>query len=1019
VPAGEPRTDAHSFRSSGIRQRRDGSGALWRVRSRAQTGLLAAMAGTVAIVAALVGVIVGVAGQAPTASVRATIEAGPSSVVSRSVSWRWDAGDEHPSSRAVRAALRKAFVGLPVVIERDDTPPHSARWTVTPDAADIGPDELAAVRRAESRLVDVVRGLPALSDTPVTASGGGIDTLRDMERANAALSAVLPVPASVLAVAGVIALALLAQLLVDARDNETRLLRARGASVRAIVLADATETIVAALAGCLAGGAAAATALALTVGMPSVPWLLLPCAGVFVGSVLIVVSFAAVAATRASGEARQVSGRTRLGISAGSTLVLLAIAGISMWRFVQGQASSGPVDPIAVIAPAAVLCALAAFAVIFFGPASTAIEAGVSRSPGVASLPLRLVSRHAAVFAAPVALLTLAVAVSTFAGGYQATWSSFLASSSRLVVGGDARVDLDAPQFVSGPSDASPVRRIAEVPDVSVAAPAVSIPAGIGPLSLDLIGMRAKTLPALNTAPDAMFDAKAIAGRLTKSAACSGSSGPCRNPDSVALDSDVSDSEVPDSEVPDSEAQGSDAAGVAGAGIRVPPGARNLDLAVVATASAPTTAQFTAWFVAATGETIPVSADDVPVRAKASVQTGTGQSGAGQSGTVQTGGADSGSTRPGAEQVRIPVPPGTWTVEAFDISVDVPDGRDGGQASGLAGTGSLGSISVAIASVQADGHRLSSSPTGWQLQGDVYENGTGVVAGGHAGDLGFDGSASSTTASSVRVRLAPKAASSVVPVAISSAAAAETGLGIGSTTTADLPQGSLRLVVVAVPPHVPGTRQAAAAMVDLPTLTTAMLHTVQDLPAVDTVFVGTRTPATAHGGRLDSAALARAAGSGSIVVPGVALPSRFIGPVVLALELGAIGCCALAAVALAASLAALWRRRRSETVILRAIGFAPSTQARSRAAEAALAVGYAVVCGVLAGILVTLVAGNALARKSVPGAPPALPVVGTFDIAWLAACLCALLVVLALVVLQYGRALHRHAMSAAPGRTTT
>jgi hypothetical protein len=993
VPAGEPRTDAHSSRESGIRHRRDGSGALWRVRSRAQTGLLAAMAGTVAIVAALVGVIVGIAGQAPTASVRATIDAGPQSVVSRSVSWRWDAGDEHPSSGAVRAALRREFAGLPVVIQRDDTPRYSARWTVTPNAGDIRPDELTAVRRAESRLVDVVRALPSLGATPVTASGDGIETLRGMEQANAALSAVLPVPASVLAVAGVIALALLAQLLVDARDNETRLLRARGASVRSVVIADATETIVAALAGCLAGGVAAALALALTVGMPSLPWLLLPCAGVFVGSVLIAVSFAAVAAERASGEARQVSGRTRLGISAGSTLVLLAIAGISMWRFVQGQASSGPVDPIAVIAPAAVLCALATFAVIFFGPASTAIEAGVSRSPGVASLPLRLVSRHAAVFAAPVALLTLAVAVSTFASGYQATWSSFLASSSRFVVGGDARVDLDAPQFVSGPSDASPVMRIADAPGVSIAAPAISTAAGIGPLSLDLIGMRAKTLPALNSAPDAMFDAKAIAGRLTSSAECGGPSGPCRTPDS--------------------EAHRSDAVRAAGAGITVPAGAKNLDLRVVATASAATTAQFTAWFVAPTGEAIPVSADDVPVRAKVLAQTDGPQAGG-----TQAGGTQAGATRSGTERVRIPVPAGTWTVEAFDVSVDVPEGQ-GSQTSGLPGTGSLGSISVAITSVRADGRELSSASTAWQLQGDVYDNGTGVIAGGHAGDLGFDGSASSTTASSVRVRLAPKAGSNVVPVAISSAAAAQTGLVVGSTTTMDLPQGALRLRVAAVTPQVPGTKQAAAALVDLPTLTTAMLHTVQDLPAVDTVFVGARRSAAVHGGRFDAAALARAVGSGSIVVPDVALPTRFIRPVVLALELGALGCCALAAVALAASLTALWRRRRSETVILRAIGFAPSTQARSRGAEAALAVGYAVVCGVLSGVLVTLVAGDALARKSVPGVPPALPVVGTFDIAWLAGCLCALLVVLALVVLEYARALHRHAMSAAPGRTTT
>ena len=251
------------------------------------------MAGTIAIVAALVAVIVGIAAQGPVASVRATIEAGPASSVSRSVSWHTDAGDRHPSSAAVRAALRKEFAGLPVTVEQDAASGRTQRWTVAPDAARIRPEQLASVRRAESRLGDVVRGLPGMSDTPVTVAGGGSDMLARMEQANAALFAVLPVPASVLAVAGVIALALLAQLLVDARDNETRLLRARGASVRAIVFADGVEISVAAIAGCLLGAAAAAVTLAFIVGAPTATALLLPCAGVLVGSVAVVVAFSA------------------------------------------------------------------------------------------------------------------------------------------------------------------------------------------------------------------------------------------------------------------------------------------------------------------------------------------------------------------------------------------------------------------------------------------------------------------------------------------------------------------------------------------------------------------------------------------------------------------------------------------------------------------------------------------------------------------------------------------------------
>lgn len=988
MPAGKTPPDAHGSPSSYARHPRESGGALWRVRSRAQIGLLAAMAGTIAIVAALVGVIVGIAAQAPTSSVRSTLETGPASSVSRTVSWTWSAGDQHPSAADVRAALHKEFAGLPVIVTNDDQgAARSTRWTVTPDASRIRPDQLAAVRRAESRMGDVVSGLPGMSDTSVAVSGGGTEALARMEQANEALSAVLPVPASVLAVAGVIALSLLAGLLVDARDNETRLLRARGASVRVIVLADSVEIVLSAVAGCLVGAAAAAVTLALTVGMPGSTALVLPGIGVLIGSVAVVLAFSTLAAERASGEARQLSGRTRLGISAGATLVLLAMAGISMWRFVQGQASAGPVDPIAVIAPAAVLCALATFAVIFFAPVSTAIETGVSRSPGVASLPMRLVSRHAAVFAAPVALLTLAVAVSTFASGYQATWVSFLSSSSRLVVGADARLDLEAPQFVGGPQNAVPLKRIADVRGVSVAAPAMTIPAQIGPLAVDLVGVRASELQALSTAPDAMFDASTIADDLTRSSQCAkDDSGGCTIPPTGGR----SRAEAPYRTAVTQQAaprnrRWGPLVQAAGQGIVVPAGAKQVTLTVRAGASQATTAHLTAWLAAPTGEVIPVSAGAVPVSAV----------------------ARAGASVP-EQRVTIPLPEGVWTISAFDLAVDLPPAPDANTPV------SLRNIRVSIESASAGATRLTMPSTGWQLQDGVYDNGDGVATRGRASDLGFDGNVASSTATSVRARLAPQVQSLAVPVAISTATAAQTGLKVGSTTSIDLPQGPLQARVAAVTPQVPGTDTAAAALVDLPILTAAMLHTSQDLPAVDTVFVVAQKDA-----RLEPAALQQAAGSGSVVTPDVTLPTRFIGPVVLALELGAYGCCALAVVALAASLAALWRRRRSETVILRAIGFRPQVQAATRSGEAALAVGYAILCGVLAGIVVTLVAGNALARRSVPGAPTSLPVVGTFDLVWLIGCLAVLLAVLALVVVRYAVALYRSAVRAVPGRTTT
>ncbi|WP_243064941.1 FtsX-like permease family protein [Humibacter sp. RRB41] len=921
---------------------RTGASALWRSRAREQRGLLGAIAGTVFVIAVLMAAIAGIASRAPIDAVQRTVAAGPISEVSRTVSFDIVEGSRPVSDEKVRSALEHLFAGVPVVVSARHGS-NSQSWTVTPDASRILPEHLAQLRRDDAKLEGTVTALPSVDSTTVSVSGHGAATALAMERSLDAFASVLPVPAAVLVVSAVIALCLLAQLLVEARDNETRLLRARGASIRWIVGADAAEAALAAGLGALLGTLVAQLVVGLLIGAPPIGAIVVSLIGVFLGSAAIVVAFSAVAAARTSGEPRQASGRARFAVSAGLTFVVIAGAAVTMWRFItDAQVAGGPIDPLAVIAPAAGLCALAVLAVVAFGPASRGVETVTARSTGVGTLPLRSVSRHAAVFAAPVALLTIAIAVTTFAAGYEGTWSSFLTSSSRIVVGADARLDLDAPQFVGGVGDAAPLTRVAAVPGAQRVVAAATIPGLIGPLALDVVAAPSAALADLDPAEDSMFDASAV-----------------------------------------SSAVGAKRGGAGG--IRLPAGAQTLELTVSAVGVVESTARLTGWLQNASGETVASSSGRFAVR-------------------------DDGADEPSTATMTLP-PGGPWTLSALDVSVDLPAG-DGG----LIATTLLTSVRLSVTGGTAGGESLPIASAGWRVSKAVYPlQGTTTVT--RSGDgIGIDAHVPNDSSQTLQARLEPQVQQAPLPVAISAAAAAGTGLQVGRTTTIDLPQGSLEVRIAAIVPQIPATDDVTAVFADLPQLTAALLASSQELPAVDTVLIGVGDRPAA---RVADAA-ARAAGSGATaIVPDTTLATRFISPVITALNVGAYGCCVLSGVALAACLAALWRRRKGETVILRAIGFAPGTQARGRGVEAILAACYALVCGVVAGILISLLAGNTLARSSVPSALPSLPITGAFDVVWLAGCLVVLLVVVALIVLRYTRAVRADAVHAVPGRTTT
>jgi hypothetical protein len=953
--------------------------ALRWARARTQSALLGAIAGTALVIAVLMCGLAGIAARAPMDAVQHTIAAGPAAMVSRTAHFAGDSA-RSPAASSVRVALEHRFAGVPVDIARTSGPARTQSWRVTPDASRLTPANLPALHRDFAGMHRAIVAVDGVDSTTVSLSGQGEKTVVSMQRALDAFSAVLPVPSAVLVVAAVIALCLLAQLLMEARDNETRLMRARGAGIRALVAANTVEALVATVVGAVVGAAVVVAGLALTLGMPPLASIAMPCAAVVVGASAIVVAFQGVAAARTSGEPRQVSGRIRFAVSAGLTVVVIAAAALSLWRFVADARTGAAGDPLAVIAPAAGLCALAVLAVLAFGPASRGIEHVVDRSAGVSALPMRLVARHAAVFAAPVALLTLAVAVTTFAGGYQGTWQAYLSGSSRIVVGADARLDLDTAQFAG--DRAAPLAAVQKTAGVRSAVPAATIEGGIGPLVLDVVATSAAKLSGLDPAPPTMFDTAAAVDALEQ-----GSRPNADGNRSIG-----------------SRSTGNRSIGSPANGIRMSRTARTLTLRVSAVGTVASSGRFTAWLTSTTGEAVPVLSSAFSVRE-------------GDAGSA-SGAADP-SRGPQSVTVRIPAG-GPWTLSALDASVDLPAPSDG------LGGSPLTSAKVTVDSLSEGGSDVQPPSAGWTTLDGVFDVPAGTSIEAKDAGIGFSAHIIGSTDASFTVRLAPAGGASIVPIVLSAATAAQTGLHVGSTTTIDLPEGPMPVRVAAIQPHIPGTESTTAALVDLPQLTSAMLRIDQDLPAVDTVFLRLDpgdVPGHASGDHSVheiATAAARAAGDGArAVTPGTALATRFNAPVVTALSLGSYGCCALAAIALAACLAALWRRRSGETVILRAVGFAPRQQATGRGAEAGLAAAYAFLCGLVAGILIALITGNTLAQSSVPAAPPSLPVHGEFDLVWLGACLLALLVVLALIVLRYAAVVRRDAVHAVPGRTTT
>ncbi|UFR04424.1 ABC transporter permease [Streptomyces sp. Go40/10] len=435
-------------------------------------------------------------------------------------------------------------------------------WLASADFASVTTGRIGELRSAARHGSAALRQPAALSGTTL-AQTALPDVLDRVERSLLVARSTLLIIALQLVLLAGYALLLVARLLSTERADETRLLRARGASRARIAALAAAEALLLALpaavcAPLLAGPLTALLAghgplarLGLRLDLPPAgrPAVWLVAAGVALGCALAVTVPAVTgtgdgvrARVRGSGPRRGRSlppkprgPRTKPARTAvpaplrtGADLGLLAVAGVAYWQL--GRQDSGGVstdrsgtlgiDPLLVAAPALALLAGTVLTLRLLPPVARFAERWAARGRG---LPVALAgwqfSRRTARGAGPVLLLVLAVALGMLAIGQAASWDRSQDDQADFRAGVPVRV------LAGGEDGFGRTDLYAGLPDVRGAAPAVR---GAQPLS----GDRTATVLALDTphAADAVLmrpdladePVRPLLGRLTPKGAPAG-----------------------------------------------------------------------------------------------------------------------------------------------------------------------------------------------------------------------------------------------------------------------------------------------------------------------------------------------------------------------------------------------------------------------------------------------------------------------------------------------------------------
>ncbi|MFF4251693.1 ABC transporter permease [Streptomyces sp. NPDC001663] len=397
------------------------------------------------------------------------------------------------------------LLAAPGVLTGGQVSAGQSAWLASPDFSTLTTGRIGELRDAARTGSTALRKQPVLSGTTAVTTALP-DVLTRVERSLLVSRSTLLIVALQLALLAGCALLLVARLLSDEREGETRVLRARGASrarvgalaaLEALFLAVPAVVCAPLLSGpltrLLAGqGALARIGLHLDVPAAGRLGVWLVAAGVALGCALAVTLPALTVEGFRRGRARALPAPVR----AGADLGLLAVAGVAYWQLdrqtsgaVTGN-SSGTlgIDPLLVAAPALALLAGTVLTLRLLPLVARLAERRAAGGRGLtAALAGWQLSRRPMRGAGPVLLLVLAVALGMLAIGQGASWNRSQDDQADFGAGAPVRI------LGAGDGGLGRTETYADVTHVREIAPAVRTDL---PLSDD----RTATLLALDTA---------------------------------------------------------------------------------------------------------------------------------------------------------------------------------------------------------------------------------------------------------------------------------------------------------------------------------------------------------------------------------------------------------------------------------------------------------------------------------------------------------------------------------------
>ena len=341
------------------------------------------------------------------------------------------------------------------------------RWIVEPrpDHLDLADLHTIAAAAADSGLEERIARSGLFGDRSVLVEGDLDELAARVTQAATAARAVALIPAFLTALLAVVTAAQLCVVLAEARSDSTRLIRARGGSIRTLAGWAAVETAVLAVPAAGLGGLAGAASGSVLAGgfgnltaevLISLAW-----RGALIASIAaaVTVLIAVLVGARAAFNADMPRSSPS---TAATTLVVAAVASLAAalfccWRLVStgspfgdgaGPTATG-MDPFAVSAPAAGLLALALVAAATMRPAILPADRAAGRARGLMPmLALHTLTRRPALFTTAVLVVCLATGSSVFVAFVSGTLRHTDDTAASLAAGADVRARVDVPQNV-------------------------------------------------------------------------------------------------------------------------------------------------------------------------------------------------------------------------------------------------------------------------------------------------------------------------------------------------------------------------------------------------------------------------------------------------------------------------------------------------------------------------------------------------------------------------------------------